>query len=77
MDLDPEHLFQIGRRLASLRDEGVLIIGSGFMTHGLPFVHEYMRGRPGAPAWSVEFDRWAAEALARERVLRAMAYLDH
>jgi 4,5-DOPA dioxygenase extradiol len=43
----------------------VLVIGSGFMTHGLPWIHEYFLGRPGAPAWSVEFDRWAAESLAR------------
>jgi 4,5-DOPA dioxygenase extradiol len=64
-DLEPEHLFAVGRRLAPLRDEGVLIVGSGFMTHGLPFIHEYMAGRPGAPAWSIEFDRWAAEALAQ------------
>jgi 4,5-DOPA dioxygenase extradiol len=64
-DLDPEHLFEVGRRLAPLRDEGVLIIGSGFMTHGLPFIHDYFMGKPGAPAWSIEFDRWAAEALER------------
>ncbi|MGD0863290.1 MAG: class III extradiol ring-cleavage dioxygenase [Candidatus Limnocylindrales bacterium] len=64
-DLQPAHLFEIGRRLAPLRDEGVLIMGSGFMTHGLPYVHEYWDGRPGAPQWSVEFDRWAADALER------------
>lgn len=64
-DLDPEHLFAVGRRLAPLRDEGVLIVGSGFMTHGLPFIGEYFAGKPGAPAWSVEFDRWATEALDR------------
>jgi 4,5-DOPA dioxygenase extradiol len=64
-DLAPEHLFEIGRRLAPLRDEGVLVMGSGFMTHGLPFVHDYFDGRPGAPEWSVEFDLWAAETLAR------------
>jgi 4,5-DOPA dioxygenase extradiol len=64
-DLDPRRLFSVGRRLAPLRDEGVLIIGSGFMTHGLPYVQEYFMGRPGAPEWSVEFDRWAAEALQR------------
>jgi len=63
-DLDPEHLFAIGRRLAPLRDEGVLIVGSGFLTHGLPFVRDYMAGKAGAPTWSMDFDRWAAEALA-------------
>jgi 4,5-DOPA dioxygenase extradiol len=64
-DLDPAHLFEVGRRLAPLRDEGVLIVGSGFMTHGLPFVQEYFMGRPGAPQWSIEFDRWVTEALTR------------
>jgi 4,5-DOPA dioxygenase extradiol len=64
-DLDPAHLFEIGRRLAPLRDEGVLVVGSGFMTHGLPFIHDYFMGKPGAPDWSVEFDLWAAEALER------------
>jgi 4,5-DOPA dioxygenase extradiol len=73
-DLDPQHLFELGQRLAPLRDEGVLIVGSGFMTHGLPFIHEYMRGKPGAPAWSVEFDDWAAEALARGDLDELMAF---
>ncbi len=63
-DLDPQHLFALGQRLAPLRDQGVLIVGSGFLTHGLPFVQEYLMGRPGAPEWSVEFDMWAAEVLA-------------
>jgi 4,5-DOPA dioxygenase extradiol len=63
-DLDPAHLFEVGRRLAPLRDEGTLIVGSGFMTHGLPFIHDYMGHTAIAPAWSVEFDRWVAEALA-------------
>ncbi len=63
-DLDPAHLFAVGRRLAPLRNEGVLIVGSGFLTHGLPFVREYMAGKAGAPTWSMDFDRWAAEALA-------------
>jgi len=64
-DLDPRHLFEVGRRLAPLRDDGTLIVGSGFLTHGLPFIHEYMGRTGAAPAWSVDFDRWAAEALAR------------
>ncbi len=57
---------RIDPQLKSLREKGVLIIGSGFMTHGLPFIREYMgTGKQGAPTWSVEFDRWAQEALER------------
>ncbi len=75
-DLDPEHLFGVGRRLAPLRDEGVLVIGSGFMTHGLPFVGEYFAGRPGAPQWSRDFDAWAAEALATGDLDTLVAFRD-
>jgi 4,5-DOPA dioxygenase extradiol len=64
-DLDPAHLFGVGARLAPLRDEGVLIVGSGFMTHGLPYIHEYVGHTADAPAWSREFDGWASEALSR------------
>jgi len=64
-DLDPEHLFSLGRRLAPLRDEGVLIVGSGFMTHGLPYLDPR---NPEPPSWSVEFDQWATEALQRGKV---------
>ncbi len=64
-DLEPAHLFEVGRRLAPLRDEGVLIVGSGFLTHVLPFIHEYFMGKPGAPQWSIDFDQWATEALDR------------
>jgi 4,5-DOPA dioxygenase extradiol len=60
--LDPGQLFDIGRRLRPLRDQGVLIIGSGFLTHGLPFLRDFRIDAP-PPAWSTEFDAWAHEAL--------------
>ena len=69
-DLDPEHLFAIGRRLQPLRDEGVLIMGSGFLTHGLPFLRDWRPDAP-PPGWSEEFDLWAAEALRAGRRRRA------
>ena len=61
---DPIKLLELGRRLKPLRDQGVLLIGSGFMTHGLPFIRDW-RTDAQAPAWSAEFDHWAAEALSR------------
>ncbi|MCD4533846.1 dioxygenase [Nocardioides sp. cx-169] len=61
---DPTRLLALGERLRPLRDEGVLIIGSGFLTHGLPFLTEFRIEAP-APAWSQDFDAWAGEALAR------------
>jgi 4,5-DOPA dioxygenase extradiol len=65
--LDPEKLIALGRRLAPLRDEGVLIIGSGFLTHGLPFLRDF-RTDAAAPGWSKEFDIWASEVLSRGAV---------
>ena len=62
---DPAHLLEIGRRLKSLRAEGVLVIGSGYMTHGLPYLTRDMWMDATVPAWSSDFDAWAAEALAR------------
>ncbi len=60
--LDPARLMSIGAKLRPLRDEGVLIIGSGFLTHGLPFLREF-RFNAAPPGWSTEFDQWAGEAL--------------
>ena len=60
--LDPARLLAIGGKLRPLRDEGVLIIGSGFLTHGLPFLREF-RFDATPPGWSTEFDYWAGEVL--------------
>ncbi len=60
--LDPVGLYDLGRRLAPLREEGVLIIGSGFFTHNL---RELWPGAAAdeAPGWSREFDAWGRERL--------------
>jgi 4,5-DOPA dioxygenase extradiol len=61
--LDPRELFDVGRALAPLRDDGVLVIGSGFLTHNMRYAF-----RPGTPAWATEFDDWVRDAIARRDV---------
>lgn len=62
---DPVRLMDIGRRLRELRQQGVLVIGSGYATHGLPFLTREMFADNVVPGWSAEFDVWAGEALDR------------
>ncbi|MEW2548905.1 class III extradiol ring-cleavage dioxygenase [Streptomyces sp. NPDC047002] len=62
--LDPRRLLEVGRRLAPLRDEGVLIVGSGFFTHNLAA----LRQEGALPSWSVEFDDWGHRALLAQDV---------
>jgi len=70
---DPRILLALGRGLAPLRDEGVLILGSGFLTHGLPYI-TMNDSQAAPPGWSAEFDAWAAEALARHDIDTLLDY---
>lgn len=71
-----EHL-AIGRALAPLREQGVLILASGNLVHNLPHAFGAARGGDAAtPPWAVEFDTDLARALEQhddERLVRAPA----
>ncbi|WP_370891038.1 dioxygenase [Janibacter sp. GXQ6167] len=66
--LDPSVLYDLGRQLAPLRDEGALIMGSGFTTHNLSWFNPREDAAAAPPTVSAEFDAWAAEALAEGNV---------
>jgi len=53
-------LFALGERLQPLRDEGVLILGSGNLTHNLREL-----GQQTTPTWAADFDAWAEDAIRR------------
>ena len=61
--LDPAALLALGKRLKSMRAEGYLVIGSGFMTHSF----ETMR-RPELMGHNRDFDAWAADAIAHRDI---------
>ena len=71
---DATALLDLGSRLRRLREQGVLVIGSGFMTHGLPFIDWQHPER--IPGWSRDFDAWAVDALTRGDVDELAAYRD-
>ena len=62
---------KLGRALAPLRDEGVLIIASGGAVHNLRAVA--WDGGP-APAWAQEFDDWLHDRLIAGEVERLIGY---
>ncbi|HEY2195916.1 MAG TPA: class III extradiol ring-cleavage dioxygenase [Actinomycetospora sp.] len=62
---DPDRLMRLGARLRELRSEGVLVVGSGFMTHGLPFLARDMLRGDAVPGWTDDFDAWVSDALGR------------
>jgi 4,5-DOPA dioxygenase extradiol len=61
----PSFHYQIGQRLAPLRDEGVLIVGSGNLVHNL---HAYAWGRHAQEpyGWAVSFENRVRELLLAE-----------
>jgi 4,5-DOPA dioxygenase extradiol len=63
-------LTALGERLSALRDEGILVIGSGSLTHNL---YELMPQDSPMPGWVDEFAHWVHDHLVandREALLQ-------
>lgn len=70
--LDAPSLFALGRALRPLREEGVLIMGSGFLTHNLRRIE--WSASATTPAWAREFDAFCEDALRRRDVDALLDY---
>lgn len=59
--LVPEEQYRIGKALLSLRQEGIMIIGSGGTVHNLSKLEWETEG---AESWAVRFDHWLADKIS-------------
>lgn len=81
---EPAWHLALGRTLQPLRQQGVLIVGSGAITHNLRALFKHRQGEP-APAWVTEFCDWIAarikegdlDALSAYRTLAPHAEQNH
>ncbi|WP_196603760.1 4,5-DOPA-extradiol-dioxygenase [Pectinatus haikarae] len=67
----PEQHMQIGKELASLRDDGVLIFASGNVVHNLALVDWEM---PGGHSWAKIFDSFIKQKIAAKEYKAVLDY---
>lgn len=70
---DPRQLWAAGRVLAPLREEGVLVLGSGGLVHNLGLLD--WGGTAGPQPWAEAFEAWVLERLGSERPETAMDWI--
>ncbi|MBI5279699.1 MAG: dioxygenase [Burkholderiales bacterium] len=72
-DLDERGAFALGRALAPLAGQGVLVIGSGSLTHNL---YEFRVGAADEAAYAREFSQWIREAVRAGDAQRLVGALE-
>lgn len=76
-DVDEAKAFALGKALAPLAQDGVLIVGSGSLTHNL---YEFRKGEAQAAAYAQEFSAWVRKSVLdgdMTRLAQALALAPH
>jgi len=69
----PKEPYKIGQALAPLRQQGVMILGSGGIVHNLRLVH-FADPQAQVERWAAEFDRWFRDAVEQNKLADLLSY---
>ena len=75
--LGPRHHYDVGRAIASLRDDDVLVLATGGIVHNLRDLEWDKRGTGDAAAWAKAFNDWIAARVASGSLDELLAYRQH
>ncbi len=71
--VSPQELFQIGKALRPLREDGIIVVGSGGIVHNLSRVRLSNRQAP-IDSWAREFDQWVTAQVASRNLENLFSY---
>ena len=60
-----QQFYELGRQLASLRRQGIMIAGGGTLSHNLK--ESFSRRHTETPEWAISFDHWIVQTLASDK----------
>lgn len=71
----PEYHYELGKQLKSLREKGVLIIGSGSLIHNLKLASKKMMSHDMTPyGWEAEYDAWIKQQIDARNIKDIINY---
>jgi 4,5-DOPA dioxygenase extradiol len=71
----PEYHYELGKQLSTLREKGVLIIGSGALVHNLQLVGQKMQQGDMTPfGWEAEYDAWIKKQIDQRNIDNIIHY---
>ncbi len=75
MQASPAQHFSIGERLKELRDEGILVIGSGSLIHNLQLAMRKFQARDfSAYGWEAEYEEWIKTEILKKQFNSLLEY---